>query len=767
MRLSSLSLLALLALPAALTAQRRHGPATAMAPVITELDGLRAVADSSFKVRSFILTRDAATLSLQDGRIWPLSNVNGRTIGLVFQGRGRLLYAAPTPIERERVRYYLNADTIDAEITNAVLLFADGTLDAFFATGVSPEQVEMPGAMQSRVARARDYLKVYRDRTWDPAFLEPVLNGRDDGMFFALVERERGEELIVQIDPDEPEPVSLAVRSRTPGADNDPETVAQHHWTDRPPPPDDARRRQVGVSKYIIDARMPQAGDGGVTFSATVTAHLEVPPGGGGPWIPFFLYRELEIDSVFLNGARVTAEKADDAYYLWVRTPQRLAEGDSAVLTLYYHGDLMERYGDWFVLKSYSEWYPRPVDMLDRASFDITYHTPIGHPIGSVGIMVDSSVSGRLVTSRWVHEGPMRNAGFALGRFETFDASIEGSPPITLLWSEAGHRDIARRFQVAAAANVRRVMTEEVGAAMKFFTAMYGPPIEPRFFATEIPFLHGVAFPGLVQYSYATFLPDEGMAGFNQFFRAHEVAHQWWGIGVDYGSYRDRWISEGFSSFSGIWYTQARLGRNTEYNGFLREWRGNILAARGKAGATGLGHRAAEGRFPQYYSYAVYEKGAWTLHMLRTLMMQLSTMNEDRFTNGMREFYTTYRGRGASTEDFRVVMEKHAGADLGWFFDQWIYGTAIPTYRWAWRAEAGEGGQHRVRLRVKQTEVPDTFQMYVPVTVELRDGRMLRTRVRVVGPLTEVELPPLPAEVRTVRFNDFEGVLAEVSTESW
>ena len=40
--------------------------------------------------------------------------------------------------------------------------------------------------------------------------------------------------------------------------------------------------------------------------------------------------------------------------------------------------------------------------------------------------------------------------------------------------------------------------------------------------------------------------------GTNVFWRevaAHEVAHQWWGHIVGWKSYRDQWMSEGFSEF--------------------------------------------------------------------------------------------------------------------------------------------------------------------------------------------------------------------------
>ena len=102
----------------------------------------------------------------------------------------------------------------------------------------------------------------------------------------------------------------------------------------------------------------------------------------------------------------------------------------------------------------------------------------------------------------------------------------------------------------------------------------------------------------------------------------------------------------------------------------------------------------------------------------------MMTMNEDRCTETMRDLYRTYQGKRASTEDFRRVAEQHACTDLGWFFDQWIYGTEIPSYRVAYRFEPAEGGQYRVKLKVQQENVAEDFQMYVPVTVELGNGQV-------------------------------------------
>jgi aminopeptidase N len=270
----------------------------------------------------------------------------------------------------------------------------------------------------------------------------------------------------------------------------------------------------------------------------------------------------------------------------------------------------------------------------------------------------------------------------------------------------------------------------------------------------------------MVHLSFATFHQTR-QEGEDEVFRAHEVAHQWWGVGVDFTSYHDQWLSEGFSNFSGLWYLQTVRKDNKKYFEMLDRWRTAVLDRGEQPAPIWLGYRAKSSKDDNGYSVLVYQKGAWVLHMLRIMMLDLKTMGEDRFTATMRDFYTTYQGKRASTQDFREIAEKHVGADLGWFFDQWVYGTEIPSYRVAYRTEAAENGQYRVKLRVRQENVSESFQMYVPVTLDLGGDRLARVRVKVRGPESEIELPLMPAEPKSLRFNDLSGVLAEVKMVNW
>jgi hypothetical protein len=52
-------------------------------------------------------------------------------------------------------------------------------------------------------------------------------------------------------------------------------------------------------------------------------------------------------------------------------------------------------------------------------------------------------------------------------------------------------------------------------------------------------------------------------------------------------------------------------------------------------------------------------------------------------------------------------------------------------------------------------------------TLDLGKDHIARLRVKVRGPKSEIDLPPMPAEPKNVRFNDLDGVLAEVKMEVW
>jgi len=97
---------------------------------------------------------------------------------------------------------------------------------------------------------------------------------------------------------------------------------------------------------------------------------------------------------------------------------------------------------------------------------------------------------------------------------------------------------------------------------------------------------------------------------------------------------------------------------------------------------------------------------------------------------------------------------------MSWFFNQWVYGTDIPKYRFSFNAEKTREGKYKVKCCVQQSDVPDNFKMIVPLTVIFDDDRYIHFKIWVDKPEEIIELPLLPYEPKKIIFNTYDAVLA-------
>ncbi|MBA3521592.1 MAG: hypothetical protein H0T90_03685 [Gemmatimonadales bacterium] len=766
MSIRRLLVLALALAPSSLPAQR--APADSYEERFSELMQLHALPDRVAEVSNLVLQRDVAKFTLTSGKLYLLSPVGGRTVAAVFRGKGVFSFAPNSPIEQDRLARFERAKSLEAPVTDLVLFFADSTL-AELESRLSFRPDLIPGEIRSRTKSALEYLGHQDSKTFEPDLMAAFLNGETSQLFYAHVVRAGGGPLMFTLNPNEAEAIRLQNKVSRRWGKGLTEVICQFpaQGQSRTARVDGDRVRQADIERYTIESTLMPSASGDLSFSAAAKLQI-VADTAVGPWVAFVLFEKLRVDSArWEGGESAVTFRGHDSHLLWVRLDRQIRPGDVRTLRLYYRGDLIDRFVDFFQIKSSAAWYPRPLEGRSLAVFDLTFNTTESYLLASVGDRVDSSKAGRMVRTRWVTQGRIRNASFNLGLFKAHEVKQAGIPPVTVMISEVAHRKLKRVF--AQQRNMRERVGTDVVNSLRFFQSVYGPTSLKHFYATEIPGSHGEAFPGMVHFSWATFQGTDDQ-GEDELFRAHEVAHQWWGIGVDFESYHDQWLSEGFSQFSGLWYLQTVKKDNEKYFEMLRRWRSSILRRKDEPGPISLGYRVGTLEALDHYndySTIVYHKGAWAVHMLRILMLDLKTMKEDRFTGMLRDFYAKHEGRRASTEDFRRVVQQHIGTDMGWFFDQWIYSSALPTYRVAYRSAPAGNGQYRVKLRVQQSNVPDHFQMYVPVTLDLGKERIARVRVKVQGPTSDIELPLMPAAPKSVRFNDLEGVLAEVKMVDW
>jgi aminopeptidase N len=121
-----------------------------------------------------------------------------------------------------------------------------------------------------------------------------------------------------------------------------------------------------------------------------------------------------------------------------------------------------------------------------------------------------------------------------------------------------------------------------------------------------------------------------------------------------------------------------------------------------------------------------------------------------RFIAMMRDFVAACSAKNASTEDFRRVVEKHMGEPMDWFFNQWVYGTEVPSYSIRYQTKDAGNGKTLLTFSVTESGVSPQFQGRVPIYAIVKGQPNRLGLARIVGPATasaEVQLPFNPEKV--------------------
>ncbi len=186
---------------------------------------------------------------------------------------------------------------------------------------------------------------------------------------------------------------------------------------------------------------------------------------------------------------------------------------------------------------------------------------------------------------------------------------------------------------------------------------------------------------------------------------AHEMAHQWFGDLITCADWRHTWLNEGFATyFEALWEEHAR-GRE------VFDW--NELRA--ERGITRLPSRAAvvapAGQENTFAYSMIYNKGGWTLHMVR------GQLGDARFWKAIQHYTRKFSYQTATTADFVQAISEATGRDLEWLFDQYVYKPGHPVFEAAWDYDSAK---HMLHLELKQTQKVDgkPAPFHVPVEVE-------------------------------------------------
>lgn len=469
--------------------------------------------------------------------------------------------------------------------------------------------------------------------------------------------------------------------------------------------------------------------------------------------------RSLSLDfsqSMVLDSARVGSQRLQVTRFpqsFSLELPRTFRAGDMVRAEIAYHGTPSPTgFGSfqfsshasgpwvWSLSQPYGarDWWPCRDHQLDKAdSVDILVTCPTGLRVGSNGRLVAVTNNGDGTSTHfWAERYPIATylVSVAVSNYAAFSNWYVYSPTDSL---EILNYVLPEHLSTALESLPRTV------DMLSVFSTLFGPYPFLREKYGHSEFNRGGAMEHQTMTSTTTFAED---------VIAHELAHQWFGDLITCATWQDLWLNEGFATYSESLYRESRYG-TSEYWRLIRERLSSAKNARGslfKIDTSVVANLFAVS--------GVYAKGASVLHMLRHVV------GDSTFFRILRTYAadTRFRYGTASTADFRGVCEAVAGLDLGYFFDEWVYGESYPRYTLAWTA-SGTGDSARVTATIRQAVLnssPSFFVMPVDIRFRTAGAETTVTVFNQRNPETfEIVLPFLPG---TAELDPMQWILRDV-----
>ena len=479
-----------------------------------------------------------------------------------------------------------------------------------------------------------------------------------------------------------------------------------------------------------------------------------------------------------------------------------LKKGETATVKITYGGkDVVFNFGQGNYYPTAREnWYPNSSQSVgDYATYRMLFHVPKVLQLIATGTKVSERTDGGITTSEWKTEVPLAVVGFSLGNFTkkvaqfnylqggglTIDAYANTMPPDYV-------QTVVDRLSVNnlsfGSLNSTPMLANELNqgeVASQIYTNYFGQlPFSHIILTQQSACNYGQSWPMLVYLPLCGFFDDTqrhfllGSDNTDVYWKVvtpHEVAHQWWGQTVGFRSYRDQWMSEGFAHTSATIFLQS-TGQMADFMEFWHQQH-KLLTEKNAfgfrpidIGPVTMGIRLSSPKAGwSVYQNLVYPKGAYILHMIR-MMMWTTKDGDARFQAIMHDFVESHRLQAATTEDFKAAVEKHMSPQMDldgnhrmdWFFNEYVYGTDLPTYHFESQMTPNDKGTS-LHFKLVQSGVPDSFKMMVPMYLEMDDGKILRVgSITITGNKTieqTVQLPKFQTAVKRVVINHFYDVL--------
>jgi aminopeptidase N len=382
------------------------------------------------------------------------------------------------------------------------------------------------------------------------------------------------------------------------------------------------------------------------------------------------------------------------------------------------HGDRAFFSDNWS--SKVRNWLPTVDHPSDKATSEMIVTAPAHYQVVSNGVLVERTSRGDGTTlTHWKNSVPIAPwlfmlgvADFAMQQVEQFDGKAIQT------WVARQDRD-AGFYDFA----------EPTKKVLAYFSDLIGPfSYEKLANVVSNATSGGMEAASAIAYSEASVTGERSMRW--QLVIIHEIAHQWFGNAVTENDWNDVWLSEGFATYYTLLYRNHAYGHDDFIAG-LKDARTRVAAFYKDT----YDFQIVRPYIPNVDDVSgpmMYQKGAWTLHMLR------EKIGADRFDAGIRAYYAEFKDRNARTPDLLRHLEEASGQKLDAFFAQWLFQGGIPNLDASWRVEGDT-----VKVGLSQTQPKYKFALDVDVALRYADGTL--------GRITRVALPSGGGGIASIR----------------
>lgn len=454
------------------------------------------------------------------------------------------------------------------------------------------------------------------------------------------------------------------------------------------------------IGEALIDVRFARDGVGEIAFDLVSAAN------GKG----------MTVSEVTSGGAALSFKHQADRLAITLAVPSKA--GARQQFTVRYRGVpanglrmLKNKFGERVFFSenwpnNARQWLPMVDHPYDKATSEFIVTAPSKYQVVANGLLQEETDlgDGRRLT-HWKQSVPIASWLNAIGvaQFSVHhDGLVRGVPHQT--WVYRQEREIGPKW-----------FETKSRQAMEFFSERIGPYSYEKLANVEAAgFGGGTEHASAIFYGEKSILerPDTGLI-------AHEIAHQWFGNSVTEKDWDDVWLSEGFATYFTLLVSEHYEGRDAFVAGLQRSRETVFTLEKQMPGAAVLHDNLSD--MKKVLNRIIYQKGGWTLHMLRG---QIGT---EKFWAGIRDYYQRYHNGSATTEDFRRVMEEHSGKDLSGFFRQWLARAGSPVVEGGWSYDAAS---KKIVIELSQTQPGEAY--WLPLELGVMVDGVSQTRIEKV-----------------------------------